>query len=78
MPSVLFLAFLLPQLKLLLLFLFPLFTGAGFPFLFALLSFLSVQILCRVVVLHHKGRLRHLKEKHPEESAQEILDRLER
>ena len=47
-------------------------------FLFALLSFLSVQILCRVVVLHHKGRLRHLKEKHPEESAQEILDRLER
>ncbi|MBQ5754822.1 MAG: MrpF/PhaF family protein, partial [Oscillospiraceae bacterium] len=46
--------------------------------LFTLLSFLSVQILCRVVSLHHKGRLRHLKDKHPEETAKEALDRLER
>ena len=46
--------------------------------LFTLLSFLSVQILCQVVSLHHKGRLRHLKDKHPEETAKEALDRLER
>ena len=46
MPSVLFLAFLLPQLKLLLFFLFPLFAGAGFPFLFALLMFELQRLLC--------------------------------
>lgn len=29
---------------------------------YALLNFLSVVVLCRVVTLHHKGRLKHIKE----------------
>lgn len=30
---------------------------------YALLSFLAVIILCRVVILHHKGRLMHMSDK---------------
>lgn len=29
---------------------------------YALLNFLSVVVLCQVVILHHKGRLIHMKE----------------